>query len=136
MRSCLRRRRKEGVEIPVTPLIDIVFLLLIYFLLTSHFVKIQALKVRLPENTTRASTVKEETLTITISKEGDFWINGKKIPRSELTEAIETEVSRIKARRIFLEADRRARVQLLVTAMDAARKAGIKEIAIKTLRVP
>ncbi len=130
-----KRRRENGIEIPVTPLIDIVFLLLIYFLLASHFVKQQTLRVKLPESTVRGAAVKEEVLTVTITKEGRFLVNGKEVAQKELGQAVKEEAARTHARRAHLEADREASVQLLVTAMDAVREAGLKEVMVKTLGV-
>jgi len=130
-----KRRRENGIEIPVTPLIDIVFLLLIYFLLASHFVKQQTLKVNLPESNVRGAAVREEVLTVTITREGLFFVNGREVARKELAQVVREEAARTHARRAHLEADREAPVQLLVTAMDAVREAGLREVMVKTLGV-
>ncbi len=129
-----RTRFKRRVEIPVTPLIDIVFLLLIYFLLTSHFVKQQTLKVDLPETSSRGEIL-EEVLTITITREGKFFVNRKEVALSSLEEELRKLVREKGPMRVHLEADRAAKVQWLLRAMEAAKEAGFKNIQLKTVRV-
>ncbi|NPA48611.1 MAG: biopolymer transporter ExbD [Thermodesulfobacteria bacterium] len=129
-----KRLKGKGVEIPVTPLIDIVFLLLIYFLLTSHFVEQEAFKVRLPETTSRGQVV-EEALTITITREGDFFVNQRKVSPALLEEELKRIAAERAISRVHLEADREARVQWLVRAMEAAKEAGLKNVLVKTVRV-
>ncbi len=126
------RREENGPEIPMTPVIDIVFLLLIYFLLTSQFITQKALKVDLPKSETGKATKHEEVLTITITKDKKFLLNGQVIPEKRLFDEVKRLAKTIRPERVYIEADRHTEVQLLITAMDAARKAGLNRILIKT----
>ncbi len=132
----MRRKRfkRKGVDIPFTPLIDIVFLLLIYFLLTSHFVEQQTLKVKLPETSLHGRALQQEILTITITKEGEFFINQRKVPTFHLKEELKKITKEKVISQVHLEADREAKVQWLIKAMEAAKEAGLKNILVKTLR--
>ncbi len=130
------KRRRGGAqnefEIPVTPLIDIVFLLLIYFLLASHFVHNQSLQVKLPESVAKATPIRKRHLTITITNNGHFILNGKEVALKDLTRAIKTECVEPGKTKCNIEADRQATVQMMVEAMDAAKLAGIKEVVVET----
>ncbi len=122
----------KGFDFPFTPLIDIVFLLLIYFLLTSQFVEHEALKVNLPETSARGEIVRE-VITVTITKKGEFYLNRQKVSPNDL--AAEIKKAALKgANQLHLEADRGAKVQWLVQAMEAAREAGLKKMFIKTVK--
>lgn len=127
-----RGRLQNEFEIPVTPLIDIVFLLLIYFMLASHFVHNQALQVKLPESTGKAIPLRNRYITITITNNGHFLLNGKEVALKDLTRAIKANCVEPERAKCSIEADRRASVQMMVEAMDAAKLAGIKEVVVET----
>ncbi|OAG27769.1 ExbD/TolR family protein [Thermodesulfatator autotrophicus] len=127
-----RRHQDENLEVPMTPIIDIVFLLLIYFLLTSQLVKQKTLKVNLPQSETAVATQQEETITIGINREGDFFLNGKKLDMAQLKQELKRIAAEGGIKKVYVEADRDTKAQLLIDAMDAARKAGLKQILIKT----
>ena len=133
----MRKRRvrpANGFEIPVTPLIDIVFLLLIYFLLASHFIKPQALRIEPPQSKTRAEAVEEKTLTISLSKEGRVFLEGKEVGKEHLS-AILRSRREAGVKKVVIEADRRASIQLLVEVMDAVKAAGLEQIMLKTVLI-
>ncbi|AEH45848.1 Biopolymer transport protein ExbD/TolR [Thermodesulfatator indicus DSM 15286] len=127
-----RRRQDENLEIPMTPIIDIVFLLLIYFLLTSQLVKQKILKVNLPKSETAIAAQQEETVTIGITKDGAFFLNGKQMDLPRLKEELKKLAVSGGVKKVYVEADKDTRAQLLIDAMDAARKAGLKQILLKT----
>ncbi len=130
------KRRRGGTqgefEIPVTPLIDIVFLLLIYFMLASHFVHNRALQVKLPESTGKATSTRNQDLIITITNDGHFLLNGRGVALKDLSGAIKAKCLDPGNARCSIEADRRASVQMMVEAMDAAKLAGIREVIVET----
>ncbi len=129
-----RKKRTDNIDIPVTPLIDIVFLLLIYFLLTSHFIKQQFIKVDLPESKTKSNYVEKKLLTISITKEGSIYLDGKPIERNKLKEALSL-AKREGIEQIIIEADRNARVQILVSVMDLVKASGFEKVMLKTIEI-
>ena len=134
----MKKRRSSrfdsGVDIPVTPLIDIVFLLLIYFLLTSHFIKHQAIRVDLPKSKLKAQKIKKEILSVTVTREGKIYLNGSEVPKGDLLARL-TRFWKEGRREVIIEADRESRVQLLVDVMDAVKRAGFEKIMLKTKQV-
>lgn len=129
-----KRRSNRGTSdlgIPLTPIIDIVFLLLIYFMLTSNFVEEHYFKVDLPKSA-HGTRVERQNIVISISGQGDFFLNKRPIEADQL----EMELNQIKkgqkAPTVEIRSDRMAPVHLIVKAMDAAKGAGLKRVLLTT----
>ncbi len=125
----LQRNRK----IPsLTPLIDIVFLLLVFFMLTAHFVKDQSLDISLPEAESAKSLDKEEALKIVLDNSGHVLINKKHIAPSDLDKVIKAMLQGRTNKQVILHGDEISELGLTVKVMDAARKAGAESLDIIT----
>ncbi len=125
----LQRNRK----IPsLTPLIDIVFLLLVFFMLTAHFVKDQVLDITLPEADSATTLDNEEALEIVLDKQGYILIKQKHIAVNELDNVLQQMLSGRKNKQVILRGDEVAQLGLTVKVMDAARKAGARSLDIIT----
>ena len=137
----LRQRKKvvefEGLQhnrkIPsLTPLIDIVFLLLVFFMLTAHFVKDEVLDITLPEADSATEVENEDALEIILDKQGHILIKQKHIAVSDLDKVLQDMLSTRKNKQVILRGDEVAQLGLTVKVMDAARKAGAKSLDIVT----
>ncbi|MFK5914207.1 MAG: biopolymer transporter ExbD [Woeseiaceae bacterium] len=125
----LQRNRK----IPsLTPLIDIVFLLLVFFMLTAHFVKDEVLDITLPEAESATTLDNEEALEIVLDKRGHILIKQKYIAVSDLDKILQQMLSGRKNKQVILRGDEVAQLGLTVKVMDAARKAGAVSLDIIT----
>jgi len=125
----LQRNRK----IPsLTPLIDIVFLLLVFFMLTAHFVKDQVLDITLPEAGSARTLENEEALEIVLDKGGHILIKQKYIAVNDLDQVLQQMLSTRKNKQVILRGDEVAQLGLTVKVMDAARKAGAGSLDIIT----
>ena len=125
----LQRNRK----IPsLTPLIDIVFLLLVFFMLTAHFVKDEVLDITLPEADSATTLDNEEALEIVLDKRGHILIKQKHIAVSELDKVLQQMLSARKNKQVILRGDEVAQLGLTVKVMDAVRKAGASSLDIIT----
>ena len=125
----LQRNRK----IPsLTPLIDIVFLLLVFFMLTAHFVKEQALDITLPEAESAKSIDDDKALEIVLDKTGHILINQKHVAPEELDKVLQSLLHKQSNKRVILRGDEIAQLGLTVKVMDAARKAGAESLDIIT----
>lgn len=115
----------------MAPLLDVVFLLLLFFMLTQQVAEDHALQVDLPESST-AQAMDSDCLRVTLDEAGGLTVRGKIITLQELPVALrnasETEVC--------VAADRNAHVGVLVAIMDAIREAGMPEIQISTQPSP
>ena len=130
MRFKRRMELEHGLkQIDIAPLIDMVFLLLIFFMLTSNFVMQPGIKVNLPKAVT-SELIKEESLEILISAENITYLNGRVITIQEL----KTMVKRIAKKNppILIKADRRSSLGRVVEIWDICRDLGISQINIAT----
>ena len=128
------RRNRESLELNITPLIDVVFLLLIFFMISTTFSRETQLLIDLPESSIDAKLV-EEVVDISISKRGSIAVNQRLIYDADLESLISaiTEVSGTKnTLPIVIRADAETPHQSVIMAMDAAGRLGFTKIKIAT----
>ncbi|MDD4980866.1 MAG: biopolymer transporter ExbD [Candidatus Omnitrophica bacterium] len=116
-------------QIDIAPLIDIVFQLLIFFMLTSSFVMQPGIKVNLPKAVT-SEAVKYENTEIIISSENIVYLNGKVVNSAELKTLLK-QVAKAK-QGIMIKADRRASLGRIVEIWDLCRDLGVAQVNIAT----
>lgn len=134
-----RRYKTEIGHLDIAPLIDVVFLLLIFFMLTSRFVVASGLKVHLPESRSR-ERVQQKGLVIIIDKKGDIYLRRtnsagakgeKRVDFSELSLALKSLSRGNKSAIIY--ADRQTALEKVIKVWDISRESGIKEIGISAI---
>ncbi|MCH7830657.1 MAG: biopolymer transporter ExbD [Proteobacteria bacterium] len=119
----------EGEEINLTPMLDVVFIMLIFFIVTASFVKEAGIDVNRPDAPT---AVKQENanILIAISQNDEIWIDRRMIdPR-----AVRANIQRLHAENpkgsVIIQADKKSTNEMLVIVMDAARQAGVFNVSI------
>jgi len=130
-----RRQRKIDNTINLTPLIDVVFLLLIFFMVSTTFTKESHLVLELPEADGVVSETVSEGIEILIGKNGDYTINGRSLINRQLStlmKALDDVSLGNKELPLTITADANASHQSVVTAMDAAGKIGFVHLKITT----
>ncbi len=115
-------------QLEITPLIDCVFLLLIFFMLTSNFVASRGINIKLPRASAR-EIVKNRIVTITISSEDIIYLNGKIFTRGEL----ERYLRKLHPPSIFIKADRDSTLGAVVEIWDICKRLGINKIGVATI---
>lgn len=127
-----RRKRRPVVEINLTPLIDIVFNLLIFFLITTTFVQNPGIEVELPKASTSPGTEESDNVIIAITAEGRIIHEGKAVTDEELQTRL-TEHHKVRSEAmIIIQADTKTAHGKVVEVMDVARQAGFMQLAIAT----
>lgn len=131
------RQSREEVNVNLTPLIDVVFLLLIFFMVSTTFTKETRLSLELPEAEGTPAANERQVLEITISANGRYAVQGKALVNSKRTtlgKALE-EVSKSNNKLpLVIVADAQAPHQAVVTAMDVAGKQGFVNLSIATMQ--
>jgi len=125
-----RKPAEEEPRLGITPLIDIVFLLLIFFMLTSHFHVASGIPIRLPTVAQKAHDKEKRSVALVIDREGILYLKGNKISVEELGPKLKALIQGEGAYRLILEADKAVRHGLVVRVMDLAKTAGIASIVI------
>jgi biopolymer transport protein ExbD len=131
------RRTLEDPAINLTPLIDVVFLLLIFFMVTTTFTRDTRLTVNLPEAEAAQSEAVDEQIEVLVSQSGRYSINGQLLADSQGAAVRERLLAVSAGNRnlpVLLIADAEASHQAVVTAMDAIGQAGFSRLSIATRR--
>ncbi|MBN2001030.1 biopolymer transporter ExbD [candidate division KSB1 bacterium] len=126
-----KETRKKSQGINITSLIDVMFILLIFFMVSSSFIEQPGMKLELP--TTKSQEVaKIENLVIYISKEGDIQLNEIPVALENLPEEIKKLVPQLDEKTIILKADKESAHGLIVQVMDISKRNGLEKIVIGT----
>jgi biopolymer transport protein ExbD len=134
----LKPRRNEEPEINVVSLIDVVLLLVVFFMLSSNFTAEGRLQIRLPQATsTPTARNSDEALVVTVSASGSYLVNGRELVNSSadtLRAAIlKSTANNSHANAVTIRADGRASHQAVVTAMDVLGRLGFTQMNVATL---
>lgn len=120
---------EEETEINMTPMLDVVFIMLIFFIVTASFVKESGIEVNRPE---AATAVKKDraNILIAINAKGEIWINKRRID----VRAVQANVERLHAENpqgtVVIQADKKSTTDILIKVMDASRSAGVYDVSI------
>lgn len=128
-RRLKRRSQINKGQIDIAPLIDVVFLLLIFFMLTSNFILQPGIKVRLPRALT-SEVISSENLVITVTAQDLMFLNDKPIQLGELTDRLKAAAGQ--RMNILIKSDTRASLGRVVELWDLCRRLGIAYVNIAT----
>jgi biopolymer transport protein ExbD len=118
----------------MTPLIDIVFLLLIFFMLTSHFVRDDALNIQLPEAESGEQLDEDQSIEIAINAQGQWLYKEQVLDETAMLLALQTDLSGREDKRVRIRGDKTSELGSMVTVLDVARRAGADGVDIVTER--
>jgi biopolymer transport protein ExbD len=132
----LRVKRPDELELNLISLVDVVLLLVIFFMLSTTFVQDSRLRVELPEAASSASDRSPQALVITISAQGSFRVNDRALVNNEratLSAALRQVAGPARDVPVTIRADARSTHQSVVTAMDVAARQGFTQVNIATV---
>lgn len=119
----------EDTEINMTPMLDVVFIMLIFFIVTASFVREAGIDVNRPEAATAVQKDRAGIL-IAINEKGEVWINKRRID----VRAVQANVARLHAENpqgtVVIQADKKSTTDVLIKVMDGARAAGVFDVSI------
>ena len=129
-------RSDERVDVNLTPLIDVVFLLLIFFMVSTTFDRHAKLKVELPEASARTEQQLEDPVVLSIDAKGNYFIDDRQVVNTQLETlkiALQKTIADKKDVSLVLRADAKTPHQSVVRAMDAASQLGLTRLSIATI---
>ncbi len=132
----LQAHPKEEPEVNLTSLIDVVLLLLIFFMVTTSFVRETEIRMQLPEAQAEARLANQDSLEITVTADGNYLVDGREIVNRRpdtLRRALVRIAGESREQQIVIRADARVSHQSVVTAMDVAGRLGFVRINIATV---
>ena len=134
----LKPRRHEEPEINVVSLIDVVLLLVVFFMLSSHFTQEGRLHVVLPRaGAVPAAQAQPHAVVVTVTENGDYLVNGRELLNNSpdtLRAALALEPTAARSGTVLIRADARATQQSVVTAMDVLGELGFVKLDIATIK--
>ena len=132
-----KRRPQYEIQTPLTSLIDIVFLLLIYFLLTTNFITESGIHVHLPKAAASGKQTRQEII-VSIDTAGNTYIENRAVAAGDLLDRLKDLIRDNPDQTVVIKADRSIPLEKAVNVMDIARAAGADHLFLateKTLRV-
>jgi biopolymer transport protein ExbD len=130
-----RRRPRNDIAIELIPLVDVVLVLLLFFMVSTTFVRQSELKVELPEATPNPQQVDTTVVEVAISADGEYAVNGRLLVDNQLPtlmRALREAVAGDTSKHLVINADSDARHQAVIRAMDAAGQLGLIHLSITT----
>ena len=142
MSAVLQRRRRHRYEavLELTPLIDVIFLLLIFFMVSTSFEVTREIPIQLPQSDSAANDGNPQVIIIAINAQGDFYVNGSVLSEtstSAIAAALVAQTAGSNAPRwpVRIDGHETADYQYVVRAMDACRQAGFTDVRLSTVKV-
>jgi len=129
MRKIAQAEAEEESDINITPLIDIVFIMLIFFIVTATFIKETGIDVNKPDAPT--AVVKENAnILVAIDHDNSIWIDGRQVDISSVRPNIERLHAENPQGSVVIQADEESNTKTLISVMDASRQAGVYNVSI------
>ena len=125
----LPRRKQKDVGIEMGPLMDIVFILLIFFVVTSSFTRETGVDVTKPQAQS-ASQLEKENLLIAITREGTIHMNERQVDLASLHDILKHSLAKAPDREAVVIADKESETGVLVQVIDMCNLAGVKKVSI------
>lgn len=127
-----KRPRRDDARIEITPLVDMVFLLLIFFMLSTTFIVTPGIKVNLPQSSAEKVTQAKKEVQVVVTEDNRVFVEGMLVDVRELEERL-VEVARTDPQTlIIIKADAKALHGKVVEVMDIAKQSGLNRLAIAT----
>ncbi len=124
------RRRGLITDINVTPLVDIMLVLLIIFMLTAHLIAKQAIEVQLPK-AAQSTAVETTTLAVTLTREGRMFLNGVETAPAALRDAVRAAVRKDAKTQVIIAGDKNVSHGRVVWVLDLVKSLGVTQFAIQ-----
>jgi len=126
-----KRRDPAKVQVPLTSLIDVVFLLLIYFLLTTNFLVDEGIKIKLPQARAAAPQT-EEVITVYVDQQGRAFLGTEEVSIARLFDRLKEKIGSRENKLVVIRADRAVILNKAVKVMDVAKAAGAVRLCLAT----
>ena len=128
-----RHAHIEEAEINITPMLDIVFIMLIFFIVTASFTRETGVVVDKPL-ADQAAALRNGTILIAVQPSGDIWMESRQVEMNEVRQMVERATSENPEGSVVIVADKGARIGTVTQVMDRVRLAGVESVSISAIR--
>ena len=119
----------EEEEINITPMLDVVFILLIFFIVTANFIKEPGLEVNRPDSET-AEPTENAAILIAVGNAGEIYMDGRRIDKRQVKANVVRLLAENPQGSVVIQADEKAMADTIIQVMDGAREAGVSAISL------
>ena len=126
-----KEKKQKSIGINITSLIDVMFILIIFFMVSSSFVEQPGMKLDLPA-TKSQEVARVDNLILYVSEAGDIFLNEQPVSMDSLALVIESTIPNVKEKTLVLKADKSAKHGVIVRIMDIAKQSGLEKLVIGT----
>ena len=131
MKAIARRKQEEGQQINLTPMLDVVFIMLIFFIVTSSFIKEAGIDVQRPGTETH-ELVENQNILIAVNAQDEIWINKEQVKPESLRAKIQAMHVENPKGAAVIQADKNSSAESYALIYDAARDAGVTSISLSS----
>ncbi len=124
-------RKKISTDLNIAPLIDVVFQLLLFFMLTANFITQPGIKLVLPSAVT-SKPHQDDSITVFITEGNELYLNEARVSLDELLEKLKPKILSAKKKAVVIKADEKINLGLAVKVMDIAKQADAEGVVIST----
>ena len=128
----LRPPRRRSPRVDIIPLIDVLMVLILFFLTSMQFQEVRALNVKLPRIDTAGSNKITNQLVVTISKEGEYYINGNKDDLEEVGKVMKTASELPQKPSVLVVADENVPLKYVTSVVDLCRNSGLDDFRLQS----
>ena len=128
-RSPISQATEAEEEISLTPMLDVVFILLIFFIVTANFIKEPGLEINRPDSDT-AETQENAAILIAVGPTGEVWMDGRRIDVRQVKANVVKMLADNPKGSVVIQADEKAVADTIIKVMDGAREAGVSAISL------
>ena len=132
-KASLVKQEEVSGEIDLTPMLDVVFIMLIFFIVTATFIREPGVDIIRPEAVTAVS-VKNQNILIAITADGDIWMDKTQLEEHQIRSRIEKLRAEKPNGAVVIQADEDSTAEKVALVIDAAKKAGASDISLATLK--
>ena len=125
-------KKDKPLDINVAPLIDIVFLLLIFFMLASEFTDFKTIDLVSPIESNTKIEITKLPIIINLSESGTIHVNSETIEKNNLSNFLKTTLTENSSKKVVINTDENTKINLLIDIIDIVRDLGIDKIALET----
>ena len=128
----LRSSRRKSPRVDVIPLIDVLMVLILFFLTSMQFQEVRALNVKLPKIDTAGANKITNQMIISISKEGEYYLNGNKDSLEEIGEVMKASASLLKKPSVLVVADENVPLKYVTKVVGLCRNSGLDDFRLQS----
>ncbi len=130
--SVIPKRRRRKAEINIVPLVDVLVVLIFFFLVSMQFRNLTLLNLTLPKIETAGKEQPTESLQLGVDVDGQYYLSGNPVTEEELVDAIQSVARANEQTPVLIMADENSRLQKVTFLMDTCRKAGLDKVRLQS----